>query len=175
MARKPSQAEIARSVGVSRKTLRQWRDDEGLDLSDTTAVEARAAASRKRADDAGSLADLRRRKIALECRRVELAIQRESENWVPWHVFHRACNVLGAVIRSSLREMEGYLPGQLEGLTPAQMGKALQDAHYSLLERLSSEQFGMMHPETIKMNKQFERCDELHLCRQCRQPKESEL
>jgi hypothetical protein len=172
---KHSQAELAKLANVTVKTLREWRDHEALDLNDSAAVLRRAAEVHKKTGDAESLAALKRRKLLMECRRIELQIQRENENFVAWESVNQSARVFFTVLRSCFREMEGFLPEILNGLAPAAMGREIQKVFFEVQEKLSTNRFMDNHPETKRLRKEFERCDKLNLCHECRQPKEKDL
>jgi transcriptional regulator with XRE-family HTH domain len=172
LKQKISQAKLAEMAGVEPKTLRVWRDTEGLDLNDTAAVLRRAAEVQKKASDSESLAGLKRRKLLLECRRIELAIQRENEHFVPAEKVHQSANIFFNILRSCFREMEGFLPEILNGLSAPAMGKEIQRVFYEVQEKLACHEFMDNHVETKRLKKEFERCDRLNLCHECRQSKD---
>lgn len=169
------QAELARLANVTLKTLRAWRDNEALDLNDSAAVLRRAAEVHKKTTDTESLAALKRRKLLMECRRIELQIQRENEHFVPAERVHQSAQVFFGILRACFRELEGCLPEVLNGLPAPAMGREIKKAFFEVQEKLASHEFMDNHPETKRLRKEFERCDKLNLCRECRQPKEQDL
>jgi len=172
---KHSQAELAKLAGVTVKTLREWRDNEALDLNDSAAVLRRAAETQKKTADSESLAALKRRKLLMECRRIELQIQRENENFIPWESVNQDAHVFFSILRACFRQLEGFLPEVLNGLSAEAMGRELRKAFFETQEKLACHRFMENHAETKRLRKEFERCDKLNLCHECRQPKEQTL
>jgi hypothetical protein len=170
-AKRPNISELARRFQVSRESLRVWRNS-GLNLADERAVAARVLEMRTGPADGEPLKAARLRKTQLECRRIELAIQRENENYVPWETVNQSATVFFSILRSLFRELEGALPEVLNGLDAPAMGREIKKAFFEMQEKLSTHRFMDNHIETLRLRKEFERCDKLNLCRECRQAKD---
>ena len=164
-----SQSELSVMAGVSVKTIREWKKTEGLDLSDVPAVMARAG---KIEGKDTSLAAIRRRKLELECERIEAAIRRESVGYIRTERCSDILRAFAAVTKALLNGIAGNLPGMLDGATPEQIHKALKDAHYDLLSTLSNTELCDNHPEMKSCLAEMERLDRKNLCHECRKPKD---
>ncbi|MEX1115551.1 MAG: hypothetical protein WEB53_09890 [Akkermansiaceae bacterium] len=123
---KLSRAALAEMAGVSPRTLTNWRRDEGINLDDTAAVLLRAKDVVK-ADEGKdtALRAAKLRKIELECQRIESAIARENEMFLPTLECLEAAKCVGTVFRLRMLEMAGRLPGILAGLSAGEIHKTL--------------------------------------------------
>jgi hypothetical protein len=168
---KHTQAELASMVGVSVKSLREWKKNEGLDLGDLEAVKRRAGVV---AGNDKSIAAIRKRKLELECERIEAAIRRESVGYIRTERASQIIHAFAAVAKSMCNSIAGNLPGMLEGATPAQIHKALDEAHHNMFSTLSNTELCENHPEMKRCLAEMERLDRKNLCHECRKPKDAD-
>ena len=172
----PNISALSRKHGVSRETIRKLRTD-GIDLSDTAALTAALAVSKAVTTEDGadrSLASIKRRKLELECERIEAAIRRESVGYIRTERCSDILRAFAAVTKALLNGIAGNLPGTLEGATPAQVHKALEEAHYNLLSTLSNMELCENHPEMKRCMAEMERLDRKNLCHECRKLKDED-
>jgi hypothetical protein len=172
----PNISALARDHRVSRETIRKLRTN-GIDLADGKAVADGLAASKAITSQDGkdqTLTSIKRRKLELECERIEAAIRRESVGYIRMERAHEIISAFSAVIKSLLRSIEGNLPAVLEGAKPEQIAKALKDAHHGMFETLSSMELCENHPEMKRCMAEMKRLDCKNLCHECRQPKDDD-
>ncbi len=168
-------SKIARDHGVSRETIRKLRTN-GIELSDDKAVVDALACGRAAPEDGKdrTLTSIKRRKLELECERIDAAIRRESVGYIRTE---RASEIISAfcfIIKAMLKSIEGNLPGVLEGATTEQIHRALGDAHRDMFETLSNGELCENHPEMKRCMAEMERLDRKNLCHECRQPKDDD-
>jgi hypothetical protein len=166
-------ASLAREHGVSRETLRAWRDS-GLDIQNAEMLRQRIASmpGSKAGDE--TLLEAKRRRAIADADRAEIAAAREAGDSVPFVAAERAAHVVFVVVRAALRELEGNLPCVLEGRRPEQMAGLLRQAFDELQERMATVDFFPNHPETLAFKKRMAELDEKTLCRRCRKTLETE-
>jgi hypothetical protein len=135
--KKPSQAEVAKAAGVSMKSLRNWRDREGLDITDLDAVLRRAG---KHPSTAGgeSWSEARRRKAIADANRAELIAAREAGSVVAVADVEATFASLGSELRARLLAWRGELVVALHGLSEAAIYEVLTDRVHDLLESITS-------------------------------------
>ena len=134
----PPLAALAREHGISRETLRRWRDS-GIDVQDAAAVAARVALAK--VADAETLADLKRRKLRLEAERLETIVAREKAELVPMAEVREFIIVITQTYRAALNALCGVLPGELEGLSAAAIQKVLIRRCDEILTQISENKF----------------------------------
>jgi hypothetical protein len=138
-AKRPQRAavnlsELSRQHGVSRETLRLWRD-EGIDLADAGAVAARIAIMRGKSTDE-TLAEAKRRRAIADANRAEIQAQKEADLLMPVAEARAACEIIGFVFKSCLKNAAGVWPGMLAGLSAEQMHVKLKELFHELLDSL---------------------------------------
>lgn len=121
----PNLSEIARQHGITRETVRKWRD-EGTDISDHAAVEKRIASKRRKPDNE-SLAEARRRKLVADADRSELLTKKERGQYIETATAIAVIALLDRHVELVWKSLGRELPGHLEGLAASQMTKAIND------------------------------------------------
>jgi hypothetical protein len=135
--KKPSQAEVAKAAGVSMKSLRNWRDREGLDISNLDAVLHRAG---KHPSTAGgeSWSEARRRKAIADANRAEILARREAGAVVSKAEVEALFAALGSELRARLLAWRGALVPELHGASEARIHQVLTDRIHELLDGIFS-------------------------------------
>jgi DNA-binding transcriptional MerR regulator len=130
-----SQTELAKLAGVSVRTIRQWRDAEGLDLADVQAVMARAGkVERDNPADGESYTEARRRRAIADANFAEIRAKRESGAVIDLASVEATMNEIGAEMRSRLLAWRSDLVHELEGRSGQQIHAALDKRLCELLE-----------------------------------------
>ena len=135
--KKLSQAAVAREAGVSMKSLRNWRDREGLDITDLDAVLRRAG---RHPSTAGgeSWSEARRRKAIADANKAEIIAAREAGSVVAKNEVEALFAALGAELRARLLSWRGQLVVELHGLDEPSIHRVLSDRISELLESIST-------------------------------------
>lgn len=134
-----SQADMAAKAGVTCKTLRAWRDDDGIDITDEEAVMARAAIkSRGGKPMDEDMAEIKKRH---EYYKAELAAHKlEVERGK--HVSHddmlKDGQRAGMLVRTILQKMSGELTPRLAGKNSAEVEKELAKWSRDVLSNLAN-------------------------------------
>jgi hypothetical protein len=151
--------------------------ENGINLADEKAVADALALSKAVTSEAGAdrtLASIKRRKLELECERIEAAIRRESVGYIRTERCSQIIAAFSAVIRSMLKGIAANVPGSLDGASPSQIHKALHDAHREMFETLGNTEMCENHPEMKRCMVEMERLDRANLCHECRRPKDED-
>jgi hypothetical protein len=132
-----NQSELARRHGVSRETIRVWKN-EGVDLTNPSAVADRVSKMPGRdpsatAGTGESYCDARTRRMSAVADRAELTAKREAGELVSLGAVEDAMAQLGSELRSRLLSWIGNLPPQLEGLDAARIQAILREKVTELL------------------------------------------
>ena len=138
----PTLADLSKKHGVSRQSLRDWRDKEGVDLSNESALAARVATSRNR----GSSADItaaRLKKLEAETRRIEHAFAVESGKFVCAASVKSEGHLIGQAFRLAIDQSATQLPPMLAGHDAGEILKILRREFRRTLQSLSD------HPTSI--------------------------
>jgi hypothetical protein len=180
----PSLAAASRESGVTRTTLKRWRDVEGVEVLDPQALAARQGLKQLRvasqAVDPGtstapeSYAEARRRRAVADADRAEIAAAKEAGDTIDYATAERAARVIFIVFRGCLRDLEGTLPTMLEGLPPQKMFVALRRAFDEALDKIGALELMTNHPEVIAYRQRMEALDRKTLCRRCRKKLEND-
>lgn len=130
-----SQAELAKMAGVNVKTIRQWKNTEGLDLGDVAAVLARAGKVERDtpADGSETYSEARRRRAIADADRAEIIAKRESGSVIAVADVQNLFTQLGAELRSRLLAMRGNLVVELEGQSGPAIYKILDNRIHEIL------------------------------------------
>ena len=133
-----SQAELSKIVGVSVKSLRQWRNDEGLNLSDLQAVKDRAArVGNSMPESSGeSYAEAKRRRAVADATVAELRAGQQAGKLIDLAEVEQAFAEIGFVLRARLLALPSNLVSELEGLTASQIHSTLKKNVHQLLHDL---------------------------------------
>jgi transposase-like protein len=134
---------ISRKHGISRESLRQWRD-QGLDLADDAAVAERVSIMRKTvaqstaapADGGESLAEAKRRRAVADADFSELRARREAGLLIEVAAVEESFARVGSIVRSKLLSWQGTLPNQLEGMAAVGISKVLGEEVRAILEAI---------------------------------------
>ena len=124
--KKPNQTQLAERLGVTRQTLSAWHRNEGLDLSDLEAVEARAARARDRKETSEDLASAKLRKLKAEADRQETLAAREKGELVLAAGIEAEGQAVGLAVRQALEKLAIELPPLLAGRDAAEVSKLLR-------------------------------------------------
>jgi transposase-like protein len=134
---KPNISELSRKHGVSRATLIAWRDQEGIDLGDDSAVRARVAnvASKSSADC--ELKRERLRKLRGEADRIEMENRLRAGQLLDAGEVKESIIRCFSAARGEFLKMPSDMACQLEGLGAAKINELLRNEVYAILTRLS--------------------------------------
>lgn len=131
-----TQQEMADKVGISLTALRNWKD-EGIDITDLRAVQARAAqmASSKNQQESYNDAKLRKLKAEADLKEFDLEVQRGT--YVSKESELAAGMKVGMAVRSMLLRMADDLTPLLVGLDAGGMKKTIAKFSREKLVELS--------------------------------------
>ena len=119
--KKPTDAAIAKAVGVSIETVRRYRRA-GVNTRDLDAI-ARHAGGNKVTPDALAAPDLREaklRKVLLECSRIEFQLDAEKRKFIPVDEVTADMVRIATTMRGELSRFVGD-SGNFAGLAPAEI------------------------------------------------------
>lgn len=133
--KKRTQAELAAELGVSRRTIANWKAD-GIDLDDIEALRLRAASIKSRAEANEDLAAAKLRKLRAEADRQETAAARERGELVEASGIRRQGEAIGRAMQAELARLEGNLPGMLAGRKAAEIARVLKAEFRAALTNL---------------------------------------
>lgn len=135
---KLTQADIAAQIGISRRTLSNWKAD-GTDTSQANlkVLQAKAEASKSRADITGEIAQARLRKLHAEAEAKEHALAVEKGRYVTCESQERAGLHAAQVIKSLILKIPTDLPQILVGLSYPEAVTKCEDFAYNLLTEIS--------------------------------------
>ena len=126
-----SLAQIARETGVSRETIRGWRDS-GVDVQDPEKLRERIAAMPGRSTDE-SFSDARRRREIAAANRMELLAAKEAGKLVELAAVQETFAQLGAEMKARLLAMRSTLVEDLSARPPEAIARILDDRIRELL------------------------------------------
>ena len=119
MAAKPkstpakSLAQLARETGISRETLRAWRDS-GVDIQDAEKLRERIAAMPRNSTDE-TMAEARRRREIAAANRMELLAAKEAGRLIEVAAVVETFSALGSETKARLLAMRNTLVEELVG------------------------------------------------------------
>ena len=131
-----TQAEMAGMVGVSLRTLKNWRD-EGVDIEDLRAVQARAAAMAERGKEMEDMAGVKLRKLKAEADLKEHELEVERGRYVSQESQRADGQKLGLVLQGMMLKMAGDLTPVLAGRPAGEVKKAIDKYAREKLVELS--------------------------------------
>jgi hypothetical protein len=131
-----TQAEMAAMVGVSLRTLKNWRD-EGIDIEDLRAVQARAAAMAERGKETEDMQGVKLRKLKAEADLKEHELEVEKGRFVSQESQRADGQKLGLVLQGMLLKMSGDLTPVLAGRPAGEVKKAIDKYAREKLVELS--------------------------------------
>lgn len=131
-----TQAEMAGMVGVSLRTLKNWRD-EGIDIEDLRAVQARAAAMAERGKETEDMAGVKLRKLKAEADLKEHELEVERGRYVSQESQRADGQKLGLVLQGMFMKMPDDLTPILAGRPAGEVKKAIQKYAREKLTELS--------------------------------------
>jgi phage terminase Nu1 subunit (DNA packaging protein) len=134
--RPPTQAALAADLGVSLRTLQNWKR-EGIDLTDRKALEARAAASKGTLEAGEDYSAARLRKLRAEADRQETLAKREAGELVLASGIMAEGEAAGRAFQNGLSRLEGDLPGRLAGRTAGEIKKIIHTSFREFLNELA--------------------------------------
>lgn len=129
-------ASLAREHGVSRETLRAWRDS-GVDIQDAAALAARIAVMPGKSNDE-TLLEAKRRRAVADADRAEILAAREAGKVIELAEAEQVMAKIGAEVRARLLAWRGTLVPELFGLDEPGIHRVLTDRIHELLEMISS-------------------------------------
>jgi transposase-like protein len=125
---------LARKYGVSRETLRVWRDS-GVNLADEIKVAEKIANMREK--PTSDLAAARLEKIHAEIARIRHAHAVESREFVRASDIAAQGTQIGLAVRRAIERMANDLPAVLAGRDASEISVVLKKYGYDLLVGLS--------------------------------------
>lgn len=131
-----TQAEMAAMVGVSLRTLKNWRE-EGIDIEDLRAVQARAAEMAERGKDTEDMQSVKLRKLKAEADLKEHELEVERGRYVSQESQRADGQKLGLVLQGMMLKMADDLTPILAGRPAGEVKKAIQKYAREKLTELS--------------------------------------
>jgi hypothetical protein len=131
-----TQIQIARKFKVARQTVSLWKR-EGIDLTDMTALAARAATVKARVADSEDMQAAKLRKVSAEADRQQIAASREAGELVLASGIHAEGEATGRAFQNGMNRLEGELPGRLAGRTAGEIKKIIHASFRELLNELA--------------------------------------
>jgi hypothetical protein len=119
-----TQAEMAAMVGVSLRTLKNWRD-EGIDIEDLRAVQARAAEMAERGKETEDMQGVKLRKLRAEADLKEHELEVERGRYVSQESQRADGQKLGLVLQGMMLKMENDLTPIVAGRPAGEVKKAI--------------------------------------------------
>ena len=138
-----TQAEMAAMVGVSLRTLKNWRE-EGVDIEDLRAVQARAAEMAERGKETEDMQGVKLRKLRAEADLKEHELEVERGRYVSQESQRADGQKLGLVLQGMMLKMAGDLTPVLAGRPAGEVKKAIEKYAREKLVELS-----MYAPDTL--------------------------
>ena len=138
-----TQAEMAAMVGVSLRTLKNWRE-EGIDIEDLRAVQARAAEMAERGKETEDMQGVKLRKLRAEADLKEHELEVERGRYVSQESQRADGQKLGLVLQGMMLKMAGDLTPVLAGRPAGEVKKAIEKYAREKLVELS-----MYAPDTL--------------------------
>ena len=133
--RPPTQAALAADLGVSLRTLQNWKR-EGIDITNRKALQARAAASKGKLESSEDYSAARLRKLRAEADRQEIAAKKEAGELVFAAGIFAEGKAAGLAFRQALEKLTHDLPPLVAGRPASEVFEILKREHRSLLEKL---------------------------------------
>ena len=127
---------MAAMVGVSLRTLKNWRD-EGIDIEDLRAVQARAAAMAERGKETEDMAGVKLRKLRAEADLKEHELQVERGLFVSKDEVVTEGVRMGVTIKGVFLKLSSDMTPILAGRPAAEIKKALDKYAREKLTELS--------------------------------------
>jgi uncharacterized protein YjcR len=124
-------------AGITAKTLRTWRDEEGLDITDEAAVMDRAARKQVGNPESEDATAAKLRKVRAEADMLEHKLQVERGKFVSHESQLRAGMQFGLVIRGVFERMDSDLTPRLAGRKASECSKILKEYARDKLTELS--------------------------------------
>ena len=131
-----TQAEMAGMVGVSLRTLKNWRE-EGIDIEDLRAVQARAAEMAERGKETEDMQSVKLRKLKAEADLKEHELEVERGRYVSQESQRADGQKLGLVLQGMMLKMADDLTPILAGRPAGEVKKAIQKYTREKLVELS--------------------------------------
>jgi hypothetical protein len=131
-----TQAEMAGMVGVSLRTLKNWRE-EGINIEDLRAVQARAAEMAERGKETEDMQSVKLRKLKAEADLKEHELEVERGRYVSQESQRADGQKLGLVLQGMMLKMADDLTPILAGRPAGEVKKAIQKYTREKLVELS--------------------------------------
>jgi hypothetical protein len=143
----PSISAAARESGVTRATLKRWRDVENIDVLDPQALAARQGLKQLRADSrtvdpvtspaaAESYGEARRRRAVADANRAEVLAAQAAGSVIDLNEAISLFQRIALELKGRLMALRGELVPELEGQSPAQMHRLLDERFRDLLDAI---------------------------------------
>ncbi len=115
-------------MSSSAKNVRAGRSDKVKAAAKRFGITERHARRMSDAElaDLNTLEGAKLRKVQLECQRIERQLEIDAGNWLHKDIVHEQTVKNVAVIKACLGSLIAVLPGQLEGLSAAQMAPIIE-------------------------------------------------
>jgi len=133
---KITQDAMAKMAGVSVRSLQKW-EKEGIDITDETAVRARAAHVEKRVASNEDMAGAKLRKLRAEADLKEHEVEVEKGRYVSQESQRADGQKLGLVLQGMMLKMAGDLTPVLAGRPAGEVKKAIEKYAREKLVELS--------------------------------------
>lgn len=124
-SKSPTLRELAASVGVSPRTLSNWRI-EGVDIQDSTALAKRAAIMHRRTEAGEDLAQAKLRKATADADRAETRAAFEKGQLVPVAGIRESGRAAGQAVRHAFEKLAAGLPPLVAGRSAAEVAQILR-------------------------------------------------
>ena len=134
--RPPTQAALAADLGVSLRTLQNWKR-EGIDITNRKALQARAAASKGKLESSEDYSAARLRKLRAEADRQEIAAKREAGLLVEAAGISAQAEGTGRTIRQMHDRLTSDLPPMLAGRNAGEIARILKTEFRLALQKLA--------------------------------------
>lgn len=137
---RPTRAQVAQAVGISRRTLSGYRQA-GCDTTSVEAVLAHRAGLRHHGVTARTTPDLaaaRARLVAAQADKAEIELASARAEMIPLAQVREAVRVIRDTVGACLGPLVAVLPAKLAGLAPGEMQDVVRAAVDDVLHRLAA-------------------------------------
>jgi phage terminase Nu1 subunit (DNA packaging protein) len=135
-SRPPTQAALAADLGVSLRTLQNWKR-EGIDLTDRKALQARAAASKGKLESSEDYSAAKLRKLRAEADRAEILAARERGDLIPHAAVDGMFQAWGLTVRQAFEKLGANLPPVISGRAAGEVHKLLKREFRDALQAIA--------------------------------------
>jgi DNA primase len=133
-AKQATQSAQAGSLGITARTLREWK---AAGLSDKQ-IEQRAAL--RKLADSSPLAQAKLRKLEAEADLREVQVATARREMISMKLVLENQARIGAILKAALNRLAANLPAELEGMAPGSMREIIREHCDSLLQNIYDDQ-----------------------------------